>query len=92
VGDPYLNFGLSIIVELCAIVACQFTLERFGRKVPYSLNMTISGVCLISVMFVPTSMPYLVTVLALIGKFAISFTYNGIYIITGIICNIFLHP
>jgi OCT family organic cation transporter-like MFS transporter 4/5 len=83
VGDPYLNFTLSILVELCAIIACQLTLERFGRKIPYSLNMSISGLALISVMFVPKSMPYLVTVLALIGKFTISFTYNGIYIITA---------
>lgn len=28
-------------------------------------------------------LPYLVTILALTAKFAISFTYNGIYIITA---------
>jgi len=55
IGDPYLNFFLSILVEFVAILACQFTLEKFGRKVPYSINMTLAGMTLLCVQFVPTS-------------------------------------
>lgn len=83
VGDPYFNFGLSIIVELIAIIGTHFTLERFGRKIPYSINMLMTGVSLLCVLFVPPDMGSLVTACALIGKFSISFTYNTIYIITG---------
>ena len=103
VGDPFLNFFLSVVVEFIAILACQFTLEKFGRKKPYAINMALSGLALLLVQFVPTrklyrfklsfyfnaqltpflDLPSLVTVLALIGKFCISFTYNGVYIITA---------
>ena len=55
IGDPYLNFFLSILVEFVAILGCQFTLERFGRKVPYSINMTLAGLSLLCVQFVPAS-------------------------------------
>ena len=55
VGDPYLNFTLSVGVELLAIISCQLTLERFGRKKPYALNMAITGVSLLLIQFIPTS-------------------------------------
>jgi OCT family organic cation transporter-like MFS transporter 4/5 len=83
VGDPYRNFFLSIFVEFVAILTCQLTLERYGRKIPYSINMAIAGTTLLCVQFVPTNLPHLVTVLALCAKFSISFTYNSIYIITA---------
>ncbi|RNA13309.1 organic cation transporter [Brachionus plicatilis] len=83
VGDPYFNFGLSIIVELIAIIVTHFTLERYGRKVPYSITMVLTGASLLCVLFVPPDMGFLVTACALLGKFSISFTYNTIYIITG---------
>ena len=82
-GDPYLNFTLSVFVELIAIITCQFTLEKFGRKKPYAINMVITGVALLLIQFVPKKMSYMVTILALIGKFSISFTYNSVYIITS---------
>ncbi|RNA07782.1 organic cation transporter [Brachionus plicatilis] len=83
VGDPYLNFGLSALVEFIAVLVSHVALERFGRKIPYAINMTLTGISLISVMFVPTNFGSLVTVCALIGKFSISFTFNTIYIITA---------
>ena len=82
-GDPYLIFFLSSIAEGLAYVACEFTLERFGRKWPYFINMAIAGVSLLSVAFVPDSLAWLVTVLALIGKFGISFTFNTVYVVTA---------
>lgn len=54
-GDPYLNFTLSIVLELFAILVSHYTLQKFGRKIPYSINMALSGVSLILVMFIPTS-------------------------------------
>ncbi len=55
VGDPYLNFFLFGLVELFAIFVCQLTLDRFGRKLPYTVNMIIAGLALIFVSFVPNS-------------------------------------
>jgi OCT family organic cation transporter-like MFS transporter 4/5 len=44
-GDPYLNFTLSAAVEIIAITCCHLTLDRFGRKKPYAINMILSGIC-----------------------------------------------
>ncbi|RMZ97216.1 organic cation transporter isoform X1, partial [Brachionus plicatilis] len=82
-GDPYLNFGLSALVELVAILTSHFVLERFGRKIPYSMMMATTGICFISVLFIPKNLGLLVTGLTLVSKFAISFSYNTIYIITA---------
>ncbi len=45
--------------------------------------MFLSGLALCLVGLVPPSMPHLITILALVAKFAISFTYNEIYVITA---------
>jgi hypothetical protein len=55
IGNPYLNFTLSVLVELAAITTSHYTLEKFGRKIPYAINMILSGVSLILIMFVSTS-------------------------------------
>ena len=82
-GDPYLVFFLSAIVELAADIVCQFTLDRFGRKWTYSFHMGLAGVCLLCIIAVPTQLGWLITTLALIAKFGISFTFNTIYIVTS---------
>ena len=82
-GDPYLNFFFSALVELFAISMSHYTLEKFGRKIPYTMSMVLTGSALLFIKFVPTDYPILVTILVLIGKFGISFTFNGIFIITS---------
>lgn len=52
-GDPYLNFTLSVLLELAAILVSHYTLDKIGRKIPYSINMAMSGIVLILVLFVP---------------------------------------
>ena len=76
-------FFLSTIIELAADILGQFTLDRFGRKWTYSFNMGLTGVCLLCIIAVPTKLGWLVTTLALIAKFGISFTFNTIYIVTS---------
>jgi len=82
-GDPYLNFFLSSIAEGLAIVACQFTLDKYGRKWPYTFNMTLTSVSMICVVFVPVRLGWAVTLLALFAKFGISFTANTVLIVTA---------
>lgn len=82
-GDPYLNFLYFTLTELFAVLCSQLILERYGRKVPYLINFLLISVSLIAIGFVPASMKWLVIVLVLISKYAISFNFNAIYIITG---------
>ena len=54
-GNPYLNLTLSFSVELAAIIMCQLTLERYGRKIPYVINMVLAGTSLLLIQFIPNS-------------------------------------
>lgn len=52
-GNPFLNFFISVLVELVAILVSHYAFEKFGRKWPYFINMFISGFALLFVLFVP---------------------------------------
>lgn len=82
-GNPYLNFTYSIMAEILATAACQFTQERFGRKMPYFFNMLIIFISFTCIGFVPANMKWLTIICFFLGKFSISFTYNAIMIITA---------
>ena len=49
--DLYLNFGLSGSVEFPAYIVCTYIAERFGRRIPYCLFMTVGGIACISTVF-----------------------------------------
>jgi hypothetical protein len=54
-GNLYLNYTYSSLVELAAVLASHYALEKFGRKIPYSISMFLVGASLVSIAFVPTS-------------------------------------
>lgn len=54
-GDPYLNFTLSVTVELFAVILSNILYDKFGRKVPYLISLGGSGLALLSILFVPKS-------------------------------------
>ncbi|CAF0986427.1 unnamed protein product [Brachionus calyciflorus] len=82
-GNPFSNFAISISLELIAGILCQFAFTILGRKLPCILGMVVAGLALIITGFIPSNLPVLLTVLALIAKFAISFPFNGMMIITS---------
>ncbi|RNA03381.1 organic cation transporter -like [Brachionus plicatilis] len=81
-GDPYLNCILFILVDLVALIFIQMTTERFGRKVPFTVAMTIGGITFILMTFLP-SHSVLSTFCALIGKLCIAFALNLSFTITS---------
>lgn len=112
-GNPYLNYLYSALVELAGLMVSHYSLEKYGRKKPYSFVFILAGVSLLCIQFVPsgiynslnlfcnknfylikkTEMTNVITGLALFGKFAISFTYNAVYVVTAEVlilnCNVF---
>jgi OCT family organic cation transporter-like MFS transporter 4/5 len=52
-GNPYLNFTLLATNELIAIICTHFAFEKFGRKIPYVINMGLGGLSLLGVLFIP---------------------------------------
>ncbi len=63
-------------------------LKKFGRKIPYVSNLILISVSLCVIGVVPEDSNAIIIVCVLLGKFAISFTFNAIYVITSEV-NIF---
>lgn len=52
-GSPYINFASSVIVELFGMSIGQIVYGKFGRKIPYVMSLTGSGLALLSFLFIP---------------------------------------
>lgn len=57
-GDPYINFTISVVFELFAVVLSNFVYEKFGRKFPYLISLALSGLSLFCVFFVPKGISF----------------------------------
>ena len=54
-GNPFLNYAISISLELIAGIACQFIFSKFGCKKPCIFGLLLTGVSLISTAATPQS-------------------------------------
>ena len=77
-GDPHLNFILGGGIELAAYLLAFVVLGGFGRRIPLSIYLFLSGVTCISMVVIRNfitidmaNVPAIVTALALIGKAAV---------------------
>ncbi|XP_031334748.1 organic cation transporter protein-like [Photinus pyralis] len=75
-GDLYVNTVISGIVEAPAIAISVPILLRMGRRWPLSITMLITGVSCLLTLPVPYifNKQWIVTTLAMVGKFSISST------------------
>jgi hypothetical protein len=58
-GNPYLTFLYSIIVEVIALLACNYMLSKLGRKIPYVTVMFLAGLSLFLIQFIPDGFVFL---------------------------------
>jgi len=79
-GNPLLNFVISGAVEIPAYVFLLLTLNRWGRKTILCGCMLFGGTMLILTMFVPENHNWIIIVLAMIGKLAITASYGTVYL------------
>nr|XP_004662050.1 solute carrier family 22 member 13 [Jaculus jaculus] len=87
VGD----FGLDIYVtqvifgavEVPARLSSIFLMERLGRKWSQLGSLTLGGLMCIAIIFVPADLSVVVTVLAVLGKFAMSASFGITYVYTA---------
>ncbi|KAI8482966.1 hypothetical protein Bbelb_392660 [Branchiostoma belcheri] len=82
-GDDYINFTVSGLVEFPALAVSMLLVEKWGRRPSHCLFMIGGGLACISVLFVPKDLSIVATVLAMVGKFGISGSFNVIYIWSG---------
>lgn len=74
-GNPLINFVISGFVEIPAYSFLLLTLNRWGRKTILVGCMIFGGITLISTIFVPVEMNWLIISLAMLGKMSITGKY-----------------
>ncbi|XP_034755588.1 solute carrier family 22 member 2 [Etheostoma cragini] len=75
-GNVYVDFLISGLVEFPAALLILFTIERFGRRVPFaSANIVAGAACFITA-FIPDSMFWFKTAVACIGRLGITMAFE----------------
>lgn len=82
-GNDLVNFLISGAVEIPAYTFLLFTLNRWGRRNILCGCMLTAGTMLLLSMAVPKGMDWLVVVLAMLGKMAITSSYGTVYIFSA---------
>ncbi|XP_078699438.1 organic cation transporter protein-like isoform X5 [Branchiostoma floridae x Branchiostoma belcheri] len=79
-GDHYVNFITSACVEGVGVFVAWFTMERCGRKRSSAVFMLIGGCACAATAAVPHTHDMISTVLAMVGRFGISVSFNVFYV------------
>ncbi|XP_018785575.1 PREDICTED: organic cation transporter-like protein isoform X2 [Bactrocera latifrons] len=83
-GDNMLlNFVISGAVEIPAFTFLLFTLNRWGRRTILCGCMLVAGSALLLTIVVPKELNWLIIVLAMMGKLAITASYGTVYIFSA---------
>lgn len=82
-GNDLLNFVIFGAIEIPAYSFLLVTLNRWGRKTILCGCMLVAGAMLLLTIIVPVNMNWLVVVLAMLGKLAITASYGTIYIFSA---------
>ncbi|XP_066270949.1 organic cation transporter protein-like [Branchiostoma lanceolatum] len=82
-GNVYLNFALSGFVEIPAYLISIYLLDKFGRRWPLCILLVFGGVSCIVAFFIPKSLGWLTTTLAMTGKFCITATFGIVYVFSA---------
>ncbi|XP_035980751.1 solute carrier family 22 member 13-like [Fundulus heteroclitus] len=85
------NFGLDIyltqfifgVVEVPARVGILPFLQHFGRKICQATVLLFGGVACLCVLVVPKDLPVVITVIAVLGKFAATASFATVYVYTA---------
>lgn len=85
------NFGLDIyltqfifgMVELPARLGCLPLIQYFGRRVCQASFLLFGGAACLGILAVPRDLPVVITVIAVLGKFAATACFSLVYIYTA---------
>ncbi|XP_027271166.1 solute carrier family 22 member 13 isoform X2 [Cricetulus griseus] len=81
--DIYLTQVIFGAVEVPARFSSIFLMEKLGRKWSQLGSLTLAGVMCVVIIFIPAGLPTVVTVLAVMGKFASSSAFTISYVYTA---------
>ncbi|CAK1555073.1 unnamed protein product [Leptosia nina] len=79
----YLNYILTVAIEIPGFYTAVLTLDRFGRKPTLCIGFFFSAVCNIAFVFIDTELSALRLCIYLAGKFGISLVFTSLYLYTS---------
>lgn len=82
-SNVLLNFVISGAVEIPAYTLLLLTLNRWGRRTILCGCMLMAGSVLLLTIIVPKDSNWLIILLAMVGKFAITASYGTVYIFSA---------
>jgi OCT family organic cation transporter-like MFS transporter 4/5 len=82
-GDFHVNFMINGVLEIPAYGISMIAIGYLGRRIPYALSLALSGVSLLSLMFIPSHLTDLVVAVAILGKFFVTISFGIIYLYTS---------
>ncbi|XP_063777895.1 solute carrier family 22 member 13-like [Pseudophryne corroboree] len=78
--DIYLTQLVFGAVEIPARLGTIFIVQNFGRRLSQALCLLLGGIVCLIITTIPTELSVVITVLAVIGKFAMASSYSVCYI------------
>ncbi|CAH1131606.1 unnamed protein product [Ceutorhynchus assimilis] len=82
-GNNYLDFILTSLVEIPAYFACNFVVEKYGRKRTLFISYLLTGAACLSFIFIPNTSRWGSLSVYLIGKFGATASFTILYVITS---------
>ncbi|KAF0289090.1 Solute carrier family 22 member 21 [Amphibalanus amphitrite] len=84
-GDVYVNFILTMLIEIPSYLFCAFTINPLGRKLVIGGAFALTGLGTILCAVVPddADLEWLTTTLALLGKFGAASAFSTMYLYTA---------
>ncbi|ENN78004.1 organic cation transporter protein isoform X2 [Dendroctonus ponderosae] len=82
-GNNYLDFILTALVEIPAYFACNFIVNKYGRKKTLVYSYLLTGAACLAFVFIPPASRWGSLSVYLIGKFGATASFTILYIITS---------
>ncbi|CAK1555074.1 unnamed protein product [Leptosia nina] len=79
----YLNYILTVAIEIPGFYTAVFILDRLGRRPTLSAGFFFSAACNIAFVFIPQDLNVVRLVIYLAGKFGISLVFTSLYLFTS---------
>uniref|UniRef100_A0A4W3IUK6 Solute carrier family 22 member 5-like n=1 Tax=Callorhinchus milii TaxID=7868 RepID=A0A4W3IUK6_CALMI len=79
-GDPYINCFISATSEIAASTAAWWLLRTSPRRIATASLLLLGGTLLLLTQLMPSSLPMVTMLLAMVGKCAITTAFNIVYI------------
>ncbi|XP_071754759.2 solute carrier family 22 member 13-like [Centroberyx gerrardi] len=81
--DIYLTQFIFGIVEIPARLGSLFVIQHFGRRICQAVVLFFGGSACLAILAIPKDLPVVVTVIAVLGKFAATASFSIVYVYTA---------